>query len=60
MGILLAGVFYHGWHSAGTPTKERARDDFLTGISTELEKSKINHISAEEAIKSLHSNFRKK
>jgi uncharacterized protein (DUF2267 family) len=30
---LIRGFYYEGWHPAGTPTKERRREDFLAHIS---------------------------
>jgi uncharacterized protein (DUF2267 family) len=34
--ILLRGVFYEGWHLAGTPTKERHREEFLDRVRAEF------------------------
>jgi uncharacterized protein (DUF2267 family) len=30
--MLLRGVYYEGWHMAGTPTRERHQQDFLTHV----------------------------
>jgi len=34
--MLLRGVFYEGWHMAGTPTREHNRPQFLDRIRNEL------------------------
>jgi uncharacterized protein (DUF2267 family) len=31
--MLVRGFYYEGWHPAGTPTKERKREDFLAHIA---------------------------
>jgi uncharacterized protein (DUF2267 family) len=36
--LLLRGVFYEGWHIAGTPTKERHLNAFLEHVANELPK----------------------
>lgn len=36
--LLLRGIYYDGWHWAGTPTKERHLDDFVDHVSSELPK----------------------
>ncbi len=33
---LVRGIYYEGWHIAGTPTKERNLDDFAAHIAREL------------------------
>jgi uncharacterized protein (DUF2267 family) len=33
---MIRGIFYEGWHIAGTPTKERSADDFGAHIGEEL------------------------
>ena len=33
---LIRGLYYAGWHMAGTPTKERHKEQFLTHISREF------------------------
>ncbi len=33
---LVRGIYYEGWHLAGTPTKERTADDFAAHIAQEL------------------------
>ena len=33
---LIRGIYYEGWHMAGTPTKERHMEQFLDHIRTEL------------------------
>jgi uncharacterized protein (DUF2267 family) len=34
--ILLRGVYYEGWHVAGTPTKVRHKEDFLDYVSGDV------------------------
>ena len=34
--ILVRGIYYEGWHWAGTPTKERHVEDFIDHVSAEL------------------------
>jgi len=34
--ILLRGVYYEGWHLAGTPTRERHTEGFLDHVRREL------------------------
>jgi len=34
--ILVRGIYYEGWHAAGTPTKERHLEDFGDHIASEL------------------------
>jgi uncharacterized protein (DUF2267 family) len=31
--MLIRGFYYEGWHPAGTPTKERRKEDFLEHIA---------------------------
>jgi uncharacterized protein (DUF2267 family) len=31
--MLVRGFYYEGWHPAGTPTKERTKEDFLAHIA---------------------------
>jgi uncharacterized protein (DUF2267 family) len=31
--MLIRGFYYEGWHPAGTPTRERRREDFLANIA---------------------------
>lgn len=30
--MLVRGFYYEGWHPAGTPTKERAKDEFVAHV----------------------------
>jgi uncharacterized protein (DUF2267 family) len=32
--MLIRGFYYEGWHPAGTPTKERRKEDFLAHIAS--------------------------
>lgn len=32
--MLLRGVYYEGWHPAGTPVRERKKEEFLAHIAT--------------------------
>ena len=32
--MLVRGFYYEGWHPAGTPVKERRKEDFLAHIAT--------------------------
>jgi len=34
--ILVRGIYYEGWHAAGTPTKERHLEDFADHVLSEL------------------------
>ena len=34
--MLLRGLYYEGWHMAGTPTKERSMQQFLDHIRSEM------------------------
>jgi uncharacterized protein (DUF2267 family) len=34
--ILVRGVYYEGWHAAGTPTRERHVRDFAQHVASEL------------------------
>jgi uncharacterized protein (DUF2267 family) len=34
--LLLRGIYYEGWHAAGTPTKERHVEDFVEHVWSEL------------------------
>ncbi len=34
--ILVRGIYYEGWHWAGTPTRERHVEDFLDHVAAEL------------------------
>lgn len=34
--ILIRGVYYEGWHAAGTPTKERHIEEFADHIAQQL------------------------
>jgi uncharacterized protein (DUF2267 family) len=34
--ILVRGIYYEGWHAAGTPTRERHVEDFADHVATEL------------------------
>jgi uncharacterized protein (DUF2267 family) len=34
--MLVRGLYFEGWHMAGTPTKERTRADFLEHVRSEL------------------------
>lgn len=34
--ILVRGIYYEGWHAAGTPTRERHVEDFAEQILSEL------------------------
>jgi uncharacterized protein (DUF2267 family) len=36
--MLVRGLYFEGWHMAGTPTKERTRADFCDHIRSELPK----------------------
>ncbi len=36
--LLLRGIYYEGWHAAGTPTKERHIEDFVDHVWSELPK----------------------
>jgi uncharacterized protein (DUF2267 family) len=36
--LLLRGIYYEGWHAAGTPTKERHLGDFVDHAWSELPK----------------------
>jgi uncharacterized protein (DUF2267 family) len=33
---MVRGIYYEGWHIAGTPTKERHADDFAQHVAREL------------------------
>lgn len=35
--MLIRGVFFEGWHPAGTPTKERTQEDFLEHVGAGLQ-----------------------
>lgn len=45
---LIRGIYFEGWHPAGTPTKERHKQDFLDHISKELRGDSV--IDPESAI----------
>lgn len=34
--ILIRGVYYEGWHAAGTPTRERRVEEFVEHVWSEL------------------------
>lgn len=34
--ILIRGIYYEGWHAAGTPTWERRVEDFVAHVWSEL------------------------
>jgi uncharacterized protein (DUF2267 family) len=34
--ILVRGIYYEGWHAAGTPTKERHVGEFVDHVEAEL------------------------
>ena len=34
--MLVRGLYFEGWHMAGTPTKERTRADFFEHVRSEL------------------------
>jgi uncharacterized protein (DUF2267 family) len=34
--MLVRGFYYEGWHPAGTPTKERRKEDFLDHIAADF------------------------
>lgn len=34
--LLVRGIYYEGWHPAGTPTRERHVSDFAQHVSSEL------------------------
>ena len=34
--ILVRGIYYEGWHAAGTPTRERHVEDFAERVSSAL------------------------
>jgi uncharacterized protein (DUF2267 family) len=34
--LLLRGIYYEGWHAAGTPTRERHIEDFIDHVWSEL------------------------
>jgi uncharacterized protein (DUF2267 family) len=34
--ILLRGIYYEGWHAAGTPTRERHVEEFVAHVGLEL------------------------
>jgi len=36
--LLLRGIYYEGWHAAGTPTRERHVGDFVDHVWSELPK----------------------
>ena len=36
--LLLRGIYYEGWHAAGTPTRERHVSDFADHVWSELPK----------------------
>jgi uncharacterized protein (DUF2267 family) len=36
--MLVRGLYFEGWHMAGTPTKERTRADFFDHLRSELPK----------------------
>ena len=40
--MLLRGVFYDGWHPAGTPVKDRSKEDFFARINQAFEKDPID------------------
>jgi uncharacterized protein (DUF2267 family) len=44
--MLIRGFYYEGWHPAGTPTKERRKEDFLAHIAREFREEPT--INAEE------------
>lgn len=41
---LVRGVYYEGWHPAGTPTKERHTEDFLEHVHRELPNEHIGEV----------------
>jgi uncharacterized protein (DUF2267 family) len=56
--LLLRGVFYEGWHLAGTPTKERHLGGFLEHVANELPKTL--KVDPEEATRATFSAMRQK
>jgi len=46
--ILIRGVYYEGWHPAGTPVAERSKADFLARIDKAFETDPIDDV--EEAV----------
>lgn len=49
--MLVRGIFFEGWHPAGTPTTERTREAFLEHVSREMRGSEpINAEIATRAV----------
>jgi uncharacterized protein (DUF2267 family) len=48
--MLVRGIYYEAWHSAGKPVKVRTRADFLTMIATHLGKAPIKPRDAARAV----------
>jgi uncharacterized protein (DUF2267 family) len=49
--MLIRGIYFEGWHPAGTPTKERTQEDFLAHVAEGLKG--IEPINPETAARSV-------
>ncbi len=53
--MLVRGIFFEGWHPAGTPHKWRSLEEFLDEVRRRLGSADVSDIDLEQAARSVFS-----
>ena len=50
--MLVRGFYYDGWHTAGTPRKERHKEEFLAHVEKDL-RGDVREVDAERTVRAV-------